>query len=128
MTKDFVLILEDRPGSLAKVGEALGKAEVNIEGLCGVTCEGKGLIHVLIEDEVKARRALEANGIHVAEENDVLVIEVEDRPRMLGNIARRLSNAGVNLHLAYLATSTRLVIGADDLDKARGILQGEKGS
>lgn len=128
MTKDFVLILEDRPGSLAKVGEALGKAEVNIEGLCGVTCEGKGLIHVLVEDEVKARRALEANGIHVAEEHDVLVIEVEDRPRVLGNIARRLSNSGVNLNLAYLATSTRLVIGTDDLDKARGTLQGEKGS
>ncbi|MEW6567615.1 MAG: ACT domain-containing protein [Chloroflexota bacterium] len=123
MAKDLRLLLEDRPGQLAKVGEALGKAGVNIDGLCGVTWEGKGVIHVLVEDAVKARRALEANGLPVDREDDVIVMEVEDRPGVLGNIARRLANAGINLHLAYLATSTRLVIGADDLEKARQVLK-----
>ncbi len=122
MAKDLTLIMEDRPGSLAKVGEALGKAGINIDGLCGVTCEGKGVIHVLVEDAVKARRALEANGLEVAEEQDVLVVDVEDRPGVLGNVSRRLAGSDVNLNLAYLATSTRLVIGADDLEKARGAL------
>lgn len=119
MAKDLRLLLEDKPGQLAKVGEALGKAGVNIDGLCGVTWEGKGVIHVLVEDAAKARRALEANQLHVDQEQEVLILEVEDRPGVLGNIARRLANAGVNLNLAYLATSTRLVIGADDLEKAR---------
>ncbi len=123
MAKDLRLILEDRPGQLAKVGEALGKAGVNIDGLCGVTWEGKGVIHVLVEDAAKARRALEANGLHVDQEQEVVILEVEDRPGVLGNIARRLANAGVNLNLAYLATSTRLVIGADDLEKARQALK-----
>ena len=122
MAKNLKLILEDRPGALAKVGEALGKAAVNIEGLCGITCEGKGVIHVLVEDVEKARRALEANGIEIAEEMEVLVLDVEDRPGVLGNVSRRLAQAGVNLHLAYLATSTRLVIGADDLEKAQDAL------
>jgi len=126
MSKDLTVILEDRPGSLAKVGEALGKAGMNIEGICGMTVEGKGVIHVLVQDAVKARRALEANQIQVSGELEVLVIEVEDRPAVLGNIARRLANAGVNIQLAYLATSTRLVVGVDDLDKARSAIQPKK--
>jgi hypothetical protein len=126
MSKDLTLILEDRPGSLAKVGEALGKAWVNIEGICGMTVEGKGIVHVLVQDAVKARRALEANHIQVSGELEVLVLEVEDRPSVLGNIARRLANAGINIHLAYLATSTRLVIGVDDLEKALPVVQPKK--
>jgi hypothetical protein len=123
MSKDLTLILEDRPGSLAKVGEALGKAGMNIEGICGMTIGGEGVVHVLVQDAVKARRALEANQIQVSGELEVLVMEVEDRPAVLGNIARRLANAGVNVQLAYLATSTRLVIGVDDLEKARAAIQ-----
>ena len=126
MTKDLTVILEDRLGELARVGEALGKAGMNIEGICGVTAEGKGIVHILVQDALKARRALEANRLQVSGELDVLVLEIEDRPSVLGNIARRLANAGVNIHLAYLATSTRLVIGADDLEKARSALQPKK--
>jgi hypothetical protein len=122
MMKNLKLILEDRPGALAKVGEAFGKAAINIEGLCGITCEGKGVIHVLVDDVEKARGALAANNIEIAEEMDVLVLDVEDRPGVLGNISRHLAQVGVNLHLAYLATSTRLVIGVDDLEKAQGAL------
>jgi len=126
MSKDLTVILEDRPGSLAKVGEALGKAGVNIDGICGTTIEGKGVVHILVEDAAKARRALEANHFQVAGELEVLVLEVEDRPSVLGNIARRLANAGVNIHLAYMGTSTRLVVGVDDLEKARSAVQPKK--
>src|SRR3989304_245437 len=120
MTKDLILTLEDRPGALATMGEALGKAGVNIDGICGVTFEGMGMIHILVDDPVKARRALEVAEIPVVREQDVLVLKLEDRPGELGNIARRLANAGVNIHLAYLATSTRLVLGVEDIQKAQG--------
>ena len=126
MAKDLTIYLGDHPGSLAKVGEALGKAGVNIDGICGVTVQGKGVIHVLVADAAKARRTLEANHIDVAKESDVVVLDVEDRPGVLGNVARRLANAGVNLHIAYLATSSKLVVGADDLDKVRAIAEAKK--
>lgn len=126
MSKDLTVILEDQPGSLAMVGEALGRAAVNIDGICGMTVEGKGVIHILVEDAAKARRALEANHIQVSGELDVLLLEVEDRPGVLGNIARRLANAEVNINLAYMATSTKLVIGVDDLEKARAAVQPKK--
>lgn len=120
--KDLTVMLEDQPGALAKMGEALGRAAINIEGICGITVEGRGLIHVLVEQPEQASRALKANGIEVAAENEVLIVEVEDRPGMLGNIARRLATAEINIQLAYLATSTRLVLGVDDLERAGEIL------
>jgi len=119
MMKDLTVILEDRPGTLADMGEALGKAGINIEGSCGFPSEGKGVGHILVEDAAAARRALEEIGIEVGDEREVLVLEIEDRPGALGEVSRRIANAGVNIDLVYLATNTRLVIGADDLDKAR---------
>lgn len=119
MTKDLTVILENRPGTLADMGETLGKAGINIEGACGFASEGKGIIHILVEDAAAARRALEEVGIEVGDEREVLVLEIEDRPGAFGEVCRRTANAGVNIDLGYLATNNRLVIGVDDLDKAR---------
>ncbi len=119
MAKDLTVVLEDRPGTLADIGEALGKAGINIDGLCGFPCQGKGVIHISVEDAAAARRALEEKGLEVRDERQVLVLEVEDRPGAFGDVTRRIANAGVNIDLAYPATNNRLVIGADDLDKAR---------
>jgi hypothetical protein len=119
MAMDLTVILEDRPGTLADLGEALGKAGINIEGGCGFPCEGKGVMHILVEDAAAARQALEEAGIEVRGERQVLVLEIEDRPGTLGEVSRRIANAGVNIDLAYVASNNRLVLGADDLDKAR---------
>lgn len=119
MASDLTVILEDRPGTLADVGEALGKAGINIEGWCGFPSGGKGILHILVEDAVAARRVLQEAGLEVRSERPVLILEVEDRPGVLGDVCRRIARAGVNVDLAYVATNTRLVIGADDLDKAR---------
>ncbi len=122
MAKDLTVILEDRPGTLADVGEALGKAGINIEGCCGFSREGKGVMHILVEDAAAARRELQQVGLEVRGEREVLVSKVEDRPGVIGDVTRRISKAGVNIDLIYMATNTRLVIGADDLDRARTAL------
>ena len=120
MATDLTIHLEDRPGTLADLAEALGNAGVNIEGACGFPCEGRGVIHVLVEDAAAARAALSSAGIEVAAEREVLVLEaLEDRPGTMGAVARKLADAGVNVEIFYLATNTRGVVGADDLDKAR---------
>jgi hypothetical protein len=126
MAKDLTVIMEDRPGSLATLGEVLGRAGVNIEGVCAVTAQGKGEIHILVEDAVKAGGALRASGMQVLRETDVLVEDIRDRPGELGHVARRLAGAGVNIQVAYLATSTRLVVGVDNVEKARTALRPAK--
>jgi hypothetical protein len=120
MAKDLTVMLEDRPGALAELGEATGTAGANIEGVCAVTEEGRGVVHILVEDVGAARQALQDAGLDVAEERDVLVVEVEDRPGTMGDVARRMADAGVNIELAYTTFGrVRLVLGVDDLDKAR---------
>ncbi len=122
MAKDLTVLLEDRPGTLADLGEALGAAGINIDGMCGFPCEGRGVIHILVEDASEARQALEDAGLNVETEREVLLFEAEDRPGTLGETARKLAEAGVNIELIYKSTQTKLVIGADDLEKARGVL------
>ncbi len=122
MAKDLQVELEDRPGTLAQLGETLGKAGVNIDGFCAVPVQGKGRIHLLVEDAASARRALEAAGIRVVGERDVLVVDVVDQPGTLGSVARKLADAAVNIDWAYLATRTRLVLAVSDLDRARSAL------
>ena len=122
MAKDLTVILEDRPGTLADMGEALGKAGINIEGGCGFRSEGKGVIHILVEDATAARRELQQAGIEVRDERQVLILDVENRPGVFGDIASRIAKAGVNIDLVYVAANTRLVIGADDIDKARSAI------
>ncbi len=122
MLTDLTVILEDRPGTTADMGEALGKAGVNIDGFCGFPCKGEGIAHILVEDAAAARNALEEIGLEVRDERQVVVLDVEDRPGALGEIVRKFANAGVNIDLGYLATRTRLVFGVDDLEKAKAAL------
>jgi hypothetical protein len=126
MATDITVILRDRPGELARLGEATGDAGVNIEGMCAMTGEGRGVIHILVPDEkaAAAGEALERAGLGVADEREVLVIDVNDRPGTLGGLARVLGDANVNIELAYTTFGgIKLVVATDDLDSARAALE-----
>jgi hypothetical protein len=97
----------------------LGEAGINIDGLCGFPCQGTGIIHILVEDAAGARRALEDIGLEVSSEREVLLLEAEDRPGALGEVARKMASSGVNIDLIYKTTQTKLVIGVDDLERGR---------
>jgi hypothetical protein len=124
MPKDLTVILQDRPGELARLGQATGEAGVNLQGMCAFTGEGRGIIHVLVDDAkaAAARQALEEAGMGVADEREVLVVDIEDRPGTLGELARSLAEASVNIELAYTTFGVKLVIATDDIDSARAAL------
>jgi hypothetical protein len=121
MATDLTISVEDRPGTLADIGEALGKAGVNIEGFAGFGWEGRGIIHVLVEDAMKARMALDDAGLKVEGESEALVMDMTsdaDRPGKLGEVSRKVANAGVNIQVAYIATNNRAVVVTSDNAKA----------
>jgi hypothetical protein len=123
--RDLTVILQDEPGQLAKLGEATGRAGANIRGLAAFTGEGRGVIHLLFDDDhaARARAALEEAGLGIADDREVLVVDVNDRPGTLGELARELGEAGVNIELAYTTFGgVRLVIATDDLENARAAL------
>jgi hypothetical protein len=119
MAKDLAVELEDRPGTLADLGETLGNAGINIDGACGFPVGGRATIHILVEDAGAARTAIEGAGVSVVDERDVLLLDVTDKPGELGAIARRMADAGVNIDLVYLSARGQLVLGVDNLEKAR---------
>ncbi len=124
MTTNLTLEMANVVGELGRLGTVLGAADVNIQGLCAVSHGGtSGLVHLLVEDPEPAYKALDLAGITIDSDDEVLVVEVLDRPGALGEVARKLGEAGVNINVIYLATSTRLVIGADELNKARLVLE-----
>jgi hypothetical protein len=118
--KDLTVVLEDKPGTLADLGAATGGANINIEGMCATTAGGTGEIHILVENPEATREAVQAAGIEVSGERDVLVVEVEDRPGTMAEVALKLGDVGANIEFAYTTFGgVRLVLGVDDLDKAR---------
>jgi hypothetical protein len=123
MAKDLTVVMENRPGKLADLGEATGRAGVNIEGLCAMVGDGKGFIHILVDDTAAAREALEEAGISVADEREAVVVDLHDKPGAMGEIARDPADAGVNIDVAYtIFTGVRLVILTEDVEAAREAL------
>jgi hypothetical protein len=121
--KDLTVVLENRPGALAELGEATGRGGINIEGMSGEARAGEGALHILVEDAAATRDALQRVGIEVRAERDVLVTDVEDRPGTMGEVARKLAEAGVNIDLAYATFGgVKAVFGVDDLEKAKAAL------
>ena len=120
--RDLTIALENRPGALAEMGEALARAGVSIEGGGAWVVNGKGAAHFLFEDGATARRALEAVGILVVEERDVLVQRLnQEEPGQLGKISRRMAQAGVNIEVLYSDHDHRLIMVVDDADKGRAV-------
>ena len=119
MATDLRLKLEDRPGSAAELAEALGNAGINMLGFCGVVSGGEGVVQLCVDDREGAHRAREDAGIQVEEAQQVIVVNIEDRPGSLGEMARKIAAAGVNLTVAYVGTNNRMILGAMDLEGLR---------
>jgi hypothetical protein len=117
-----MIALDNRPGALAEMGDALGRAGVSIEGGGAFVVNGRGVAHFLFEDGNAARMALEAAGITVLEERDVLVQRLnQSQPGQLGKITRRMAEAGVNIEVLYSDHDHQLILLVDDLAKGRAV-------
>lgn len=127
MATELRVLLDDKPGTVAAVAEALGKAGVNIDALAGMpTGGGKGDIRVVVTDAEKAKSALEAAGHKVDRSREVLVVDLADKPGELARTARALANAGINLDSIYLigqsGGSKKIAFGVPDVAKAKAAL------
>jgi|SRR5580704_14479180 hypothetical protein len=120
--KDLTIALDNHPGALAAMGDALGRAGVSIEGGGAWVVNGKGLAHFLFEDGAAARSALQAAGIQVLDEREVLIQRLnQDQPGQLGKLTRRMAQAGVNIEVLYSDHAHHLILVVDDIAKGRAV-------
>jgi len=126
--KDLTIALENRPGALAEMGEALGRAGVSIEGGGAFVVNGEGVAHFLFNDGAPARAALEAAGIHVLAEREVLVQRLnQGEAGQLGKLTRMMADAGINIETLYSDHDHQLILVVDDLERGRGVSEAWSG-
>jgi hypothetical protein len=122
MAVDLVIDIENTPGALARVADAISDAGVNI---AAATCVGPGEqaeLHILVPHAEAAKHALAISHVAVTREREVVVVDVEDHPGVLADLTRKIAQAGVNLDLVYIATRNRVVFGAADIAALRAAL------
>ncbi|MDJ0755744.1 MAG: hypothetical protein QNJ45_19615 [Ardenticatenaceae bacterium] len=119
---DLTIRLENRPGALAEMGEALGAAGISVEGGGGFVVGRDGLMHFLFEDGEAAAAVLRQAGIDVVAINAVLVQRLKQEvPGQLGRIARQMADAGVNIEVIYSDHDHQLILVVDDMEKGQAV-------
>ena len=126
-TTQLAVFLANRPGALARVCEALAKAEIDIHALATSDTVDHTVVRMVVSDPTKALMLLGEAGV-LALESEVLMIETPSQPGVLAKIAERLAETDVNIEYAYLAGGRRvekglIVLRPSDVEKAKRALQ-----
>jgi hypothetical protein len=119
---DLTIALEHRPGALAELGEALGRAGVSIEGGGVFASGGMAVAHYLFDDDAGAGGALRSAGFRVTATRPVVTLCLRQaEPGQLGRIARLMADAGVNIDVQYSDHHNRLILVVDDPKRAQEV-------
>ena len=114
MAIEYAVTLADVPGSLARLGQALGDERVNIEAIQGMRWAGQGVVRFVPDNRERTERALKAAGVSYTS-REVLIVRVLDQPGALGEVAFVMAAAGINIDSVYVTTKGYVVLGVDDL-------------
>ena len=103
ITKQLAIFLDNRPGMLARLADALAAAKINIYAISTSDTVDHSVIRLVLSDYRKAMHLFEEHGTLVVDD-DVLVIDGSNKPGELARIAHKLADAKVNIEYCYSAT------------------------
>lgn len=103
ITKQLAIFLDNRPGMLARLADALAEVKINIYAITTSDTVDHTVIRLVVSDYRRALHVFEERGTLVVED-DVLMIEGTNKPGEMARIAHRLANAKVNIEYCYSAT------------------------
>ena len=120
--RDLEIKLKNSPGSLAKMGEVLGKFNISILGGGVFEVNNYSIAHFLFEDSASAKKVLEENNFEVLNDNEILIQRLnQGQPGQLGKISRMMADAGVNIKVMYSDHENQLILVVDDLEKGKEV-------
>lgn len=120
--KDLEIILDNEPGTLALMGEILGKNNISLEGGGVFQIGNIAIAHFLVEEAEKAKEVLEGAHIKVAKINEVLIQKLrQDVPGQLGLFCRKLAKNNVNILTQYSDHANQLIVVVDNYEKGKEI-------
>lgn len=103
ITKQLAVFLDNRPGTLARMADALCEAKINIYAITTSDTVDHAVIRLVLSDYRKAMHIFEEHGTLVVDD-DVLLIEGTNKPGELATLAHKLADAKVNIEYCYSAT------------------------
>ena len=103
ITKQLAIFLDNRPGMLARVADALAEAKINIYAITTSDTVDHTVIRMVVSDYRRALHVFEERGTLVVED-DVLMFEGSNRPGEMARIAHKLAEARINIEYCYSAT------------------------
>lgn len=126
LTTQLALFLENRPGMLARVCDALAEAKINIYALSTSDTVDHSVIRMVVSDTRKALLLFEERGTLVVE-SDVLMMEADNKPGSLAKVSHKLASAKINIEYCYCATAPEsknglLILRVSDAKKALKVL------
>ena len=107
-----------------EIWDALGSANISLEASCTYpTLDGRIVRLVVADADANAATvALLDAGFGAIDRNDVIIADIDNRPGQLGELARKIADAGAKLTTLYMAMGDRVVVGSPDLDKVRSVI------
>ena len=124
--KEFRVFVADRPGELARVTEALSTAAVNIRAIASESKHDASFLRIVTSDVATTEKALNNAGLKY-ELNEILTLELLDRPGELAKVSRRLARGGIDVHSIYILGSkngrTEIALVVDDMERAKAALK-----
>jgi hypothetical protein len=126
ITKQLALFLENRPGMLARVCEALSAAKINIYAISTSDTVDHIVVRMVVSDSALALVVFEEHGTLVVED-DVLMITSDNKPGALASLANKLAQGKINIEYAYCATLPEakkglMILRVSDAKKAMKLL------
>jgi len=121
------IFVENKSGRLAEVTEILAKQGINIRALSLADTADFGILRLIVTDPEKATAVLRNNGFTISQ-NDVVAVEVPDRPGGLAGILNALQGEGINVEYMYAFVqkcegSAILIFRFDEIEKAIATLR-----
>jgi hypothetical protein len=107
ITKQLAIFLDNRPGMLARVADALAQAKINIYAITTSDTVDHSVIRLVVSDYRRALHVFEEHGTLVVED-DVLMFEGSNRPGEMARIAHKLADARINIEYCYSATPPKV--------------------
>ena len=128
--KQLSVFVENKEGKLREITDILAKAGIDIRALSIADTSEFGILRLIVRDPQKAKALLEKNGF-VATINDVVGVEINDRPGGLAEIVRLFAEKDINMEYMYaFLTRTEnkayLVVRVDDASEVENLLESEK--
>ena len=127
LANEFVIELENKPGQLASLCDAIGNSDISFKAIATDRLGGQTFVRVLVDKDEKMKGLLD-EGNYMYTENTVVVKTLNDKPNALTAAARTLGAGGVNIEAIYLLNRgtdrVNLVFALDNPEKGSTLLKG----